>query len=76
MEVVIADLIKRQAARPRTLKSLSSPIQALFQKKLSDDELRTLLDELYKRGIVKVSGGKLIYDLPKDPQRPLVTQAP
>lgn len=67
IKVVITDLIKRQAARPRTLKRLSSTIQALFQKRLSDDELRTLLDELCKRGVIKVSDGKLGYDLPKEP---------
>ena len=62
--MVIADLIKRQAARPRTLKTLSSTIQALFRKALSDDELQVLLDELSQRGVVKVSDGKLSYELP------------
>jgi hypothetical protein len=65
--VVIADLIKRQAARPRTLKTLSSTVQALFQKKLTENELQALLDELSKRGVVKVSDGKLSYELPKQP---------
>src|ERR1019366_7122002 len=41
--LVIADLVKRKAARPRTLKSLSGTIQALFRKQLSEDELRALL---------------------------------
>ena len=63
--VVIADLVRRQAARPRTLKTLSSTIQALFQKQLSEAELRVILDELTKRGLVKVSDGKLSYELPK-----------
>lgn len=63
--LVIADLIKRQTARPRTLKTLSSTIHALFQKKLSDDELRTLLDELSRRGVITVSEGKISYDLSK-----------
>ena len=65
--VVIADLIRRQTARPRTLKTLGSTIQALFQKKLTDNELQALLDELSKRGVVKVSDGKLSYELPKQP---------
>jgi hypothetical protein len=64
---VIADLIKRQTARPRTLKTLSSTIQALFQKKLSTEDLRTILDELSRRGVIKVSEGKISYDLPKGP---------
>lgn len=62
--VVIADLIKRQGACPQTLKKLSSTIHALFQKRLSNDELQTLLDELSQRGVVKVSDGKLSYHLP------------
>jgi hypothetical protein len=64
--LVLADLIKRQAARPRTLKTLSSTIQALFRKQLSEDELRALLDELNRRGVVKVSEGRLSYELPKE----------
>ena len=64
---MITNLIKRQTARPRTLKALGGTIQSLFQKKLSDDELQTLLDELSKRGVVKVADGKLSYDLPKGP---------
>jgi PIN domain len=59
IKVVIADLIKRQTARPRTLKTLSSTIQALFRKQLRDDELQGLLRELSRRGVVKASDGKL-----------------
>ena len=40
---------------------------ALFQKKLTDHELQGLLDELSKRGVVKMSDGKLSYELPKTP---------
>jgi hypothetical protein len=64
---VVADLIKRRAARPRTLKTLSSTIHALFQKQLSADELGELLDTLMHRGVVKVSDGKLSYELPEAP---------
>jgi len=52
----------RQAARPCMLKILSGTTHALFQKQLSNDELRTLLDELTNRGVVKVSDGKLNYE--------------
>ena len=64
--VVIADLIKRQAARPRTLKTLTSTVHALFRKRLSEDELRELLEALIQRGVVKVTDGKLAYELPKE----------
>ena len=65
--VVVADLVKRQAGRPRTLKTLSSTIHALFQKQLSTDELQELLDALIHRGVVKLSDGKLSYELPEAP---------
>jgi Skp family chaperone for outer membrane proteins len=64
--VVSADLIKRQAARPRTLKTLSSSLHALFRKQLSGDELHKLLEALIQRGVVKVTDGKLVYELPKE----------
>jgi hypothetical protein len=65
--LVIANLAKRKAGRPRTLKSLGGSIQALFHKQLSEDELRALLDALSERGVVKVVDGKLTYHLPKEP---------
>jgi hypothetical protein len=67
IEVVIADLIKRQTARPRTLKTLTSTIHAVFQKQLSDEEVGTILNELTKLGMVKLADGKLSYDLPRAP---------
>ncbi len=67
IEVVIADLIRRQAARPRTLKTLRGTIDGLFQKRLNSEEINAILEELTKRGVVKVSEGKLSYDLPKKP---------
>ena len=64
---MIADLIRRQAARPRTLKTLRGTIDGLFQKRLNSEEINAILEELTKRGVVKVSEGKLSYDLPKKP---------
>jgi len=66
ISLVITNLVKRQTARPRTLKSLGGSIQTLFHKKLSEDELRALLDALGERGVVKVVDGKLIYALPQE----------
>jgi hypothetical protein len=66
IEIVVADLKRRGAAKPRTVKTLSSTIQAIFQKQLSDDEVTGLVSGLNKKGIVKISGTKVAYSLPDD----------
>ena len=38
--------------------------QALFVNQLSDDELESLLGQLTKRGVIKVSEDKITYNLP------------
>lgn len=64
IEIVVADLKRRAAAKPRTVKTLSSTIQAIFQKQLSDEEVTGLVNGLNKKGIVKISGTKVAYSLP------------
>jgi hypothetical protein len=64
IEIVVADLKRRGAAKPRTVKTLSSTIQAIFQKQLSDEEVTALVSGLNKKGIVKISGTKVAYSLP------------
>lgn len=66
IEIVVADLKRRGAAKPRTVKTLSSTIQAIFQKQLSDEEVTGLVNGLNKKGIVKISGTKVAYSLPED----------
>ncbi|MPN45276.1 hypothetical protein SDC9_192843 [bioreactor metagenome] len=66
--VVIEDLTKRGAARPRTLKTLRSTVQALFRKELTDEDLTCLLNQLSERGVYTVTGGKLAYGLPLQAQ--------
>ncbi len=65
--LVVEDLTRRQGARPRTLKTLRSTVQALFQKKLNEEDLTSLLAQLNERGVYKVTNGKLTYGLPKEP---------
>jgi len=64
LALVVADLRKRGAARPRTVKTLSSTIGALFQKQLTEHEVAALLGKLKAQGIVSVSGTKVTYELP------------
>jgi len=64
LALIVADLHKRGAARPRTVKTLSSTISALFQKHLSDTEVSSLIEKLSAQGIVMLSGTKVSYQLP------------
>jgi hypothetical protein len=61
---VLADLRKRGATRPRTVKTLTNTVNALFQKQLTELELASLLDRLQVDGVVSVNGTKVSYELP------------
>ena len=65
LAAIIADLHRRGAARPRTVKTLTGTVQALFQKKLSDHEVTLLLEQLGAQGVIVVSGTKVSYALPR-----------
>jgi len=62
--VILANLQQRGASKPRTIKTLSSTINSLFQKKLSEGELASLLQGLQEQGIISVTGTKVSYTLP------------
>ncbi len=61
---VIANLKQRGAARPRTVKTLTSTISSLFQKALPDDELALLLKDMQKQGLISIEGTRVAYSLP------------
>ena len=63
VDVVVANLRQRGAARPRTVKTLSSTIGSLFQKQLGDGDIKALLAELEKGGHVSLEGTKVSYSL-------------
>ena len=63
LERVLADLEKRGTATPRTVKTLTSSINNLFQKSLSSQQLATLVDALKSRGVITVSGASVSYQL-------------
>jgi hypothetical protein len=67
VESAVADLIRRKAAKPRTRESLIRTLHALFKKELSEQQLSELFATLCTRGVVKVDGTKLSYDLPAAP---------
>lgn len=62
--LIVADLQKRGASRPRTVATLSSTISAAFQKQLTAHEVSSLVSELKKKGLVKVDGTKVTYTFP------------
>ena len=64
VELIVADLQKRGASRPRTVATLSSTISAMFKKQLAAQEVSSLVSELKKKGFVKVEGTKVTYNLP------------
>lgn len=65
IEITIANLQQRGASRPRTLKTLSSTINSIFQKQLSDKELDSLVKALRNKRIVTVSDTKVSYTFPQ-----------
>lgn len=64
LEIVVADLQRRGASKPRKLKTLGSTINSIFQKSLSEHEIEALLTTLQKEGIVTVTETGISYSLP------------
>lgn len=64
VSAVVADLARRGSAKPRTLKTLGTTINALFQKSLSEAEVEGIIAELTKKGIVVVNQSKVSYVIP------------
>ena len=62
--IIISNLEQRGASKPRTVKTLASTINAIFQKQLTEDEVASLLKGLQSKGIVSVNGTKVTYSLP------------
>jgi hypothetical protein len=64
LELAVADLVRRKAARPRTRKSLINTLHALFRKELSEQQLSALFDALCRKGVVQQNGTRVSYILP------------
>jgi hypothetical protein len=59
--VVVANLHQRGAAKPKSVKTLSSTIRSLFQKNITDKELSTILQRLEADGVLTIQGTKVSY---------------
>lgn len=64
VEAAIAHLVRLKAAKPRAQKTLLGTLHALFKKELTEEQLSGLFAALCIRGVVKVEGTKVSYDLP------------
>ena len=58
-----ADLKNRSPALPRTIDALRNTIDTVFQKKLTAEEIISLLDELQSSGQITVRENKIEYQL-------------
>ena len=56
-----ARILKPNAPRPRTRKTLTSHIAAMFLKTLSDTDISDIIDGLFKDGCIRANGTRLVY---------------
>jgi len=63
LDVIVANLNQRKTGKPRTIKTLSSTINSLFQKQLADEELASLLAEMQGKGWIIFNENKVSYAL-------------
>ena len=64
LSIIIAYLVKRGAQRPASVKTLTTSVAALFQPKLGEHEVQTLLAELQRNGVFIIDRNKITYALP------------
>jgi hypothetical protein len=64
--MAVAHLVKLKTAKPRAQKTLLGTLHALFKKELPEHQISSLVVSLCKRGIVKLDGTKVTYDLPSE----------
>lgn len=62
--LVVADLQKRGASRPRRVATLKNTMNTVFHKALTEGELDALLSSLQSSGFVVVEEDKVSYALP------------
>lgn len=63
VSAVVANLKQRGNSRPRTPKTLSSTVNSIFQNRLSESDLSSLLKALEQHGLIVVSENRVTYKL-------------
>lgn len=61
LHIALSWLQRMKASKPRTLKTLSSSINSLFQKQLSTEEVASVVEGLASQGHLLVAGTKVTY---------------
>lgn len=64
VQAAIENLMKRRAAKPRTLKTLRTSLKAHFANQLGDEAIEHLIEQLRKRKVIQDVDGKIEYQLP------------
>lgn len=64
-QIVIDKIEHMKASKPRTVKTLSSTIAALFHKEISDDEIAAVISGMEAKKIITVTENKVTYALTK-----------
>ncbi len=61
VDLIVTKLQQLKLSKPRAVKTLSSTINAVFQKQLSEEEISALLKVLEAKGVISVEGTKVSY---------------
>jgi hypothetical protein len=62
LQSFVAKLKLPKATRPRTVKTMSSAINALFQKQLSESDVSDIVAAMQAKKFITVAGGKITYN--------------
>lgn len=54
-------LLKANAPRPRTRKTLASHVAAMFQKALAEEDVAGVVEGLFRNGVVRENGDRIVY---------------
>ena len=63
---LVVDRLKPSSARPKTLTTLRSSIDAIFQKQVGELEIQAVIDQMIKTGYVSVTNEKVAYSFPSN----------
>ena len=63
---IVKNLVGRGQSRPRKIKTLSNTINSLFAKKLEENELMTVINNLKAKNYITVNQENISYNLPKN----------
>jgi hypothetical protein len=64
VDAIVENFAIRGSGLPRKEKTLANTINVIFQKALTEDELKALIQELNKQGYISIENGNISYHLP------------